>query len=298
MTTDIANLPAATITLRDGRTLGYAEFGSPLGRPVVFVHGWCGSRLTRHPDDALTAGLGIRLITVDRPGVGLSDRKRGRRLLDWPDDVAQLMDALGVERFGVVGHSAGGPHALACGVRIPDRISALGVVCGFAPMNRPGATQGMTREMRDGVGVLRRLPWLSQLMVRSLPAKYRRDPQAAWEAQFGRNLPPSDRAELEQRPGLRENLLAAAVEAMRGGSAGVGDEVPLFLGLDWGFAPAEVRVPTWFWYGQADVLVPSQMAHFLAASIPGATLTEFPGEGHMVYVSHWEPILRTIGQSL
>ena len=66
------------------RKLGYAEFGDPAGQPVVFLHGWCGSRLTRHPDDQLTASLRVRLITVDRPGVlppTITDPAERRRIL-------------------------------------------------------------------------------------------------------------------------------------------------------------------------------------------------------------------------
>lgn len=282
-----------TISLRDGRTLGYAEFGDPDGVPVVFLHGWCGSRLTRHPDDGLTETLHIRLITVDRPGVGLSDRKRGRRLLDWPDDLAELIDQLAIQRFALVGHSGGGPHALACGVRLAHRISRLGIVCGFAPMHRPGATDGMLADMRRAVPLLGRVPWLAGPLLRSLPDAYRRDPRAAWEAQFGRGLPPADRAELA-RPGVRENILAAAVEALRSGAQGVTDELPLFLGRRWGFDPAAVKVPTSLWYGQVDVVAPIQMGRYLAAAIPDAQLIEYPDEGHMVYVSHWSDILRAL----
>jgi pimeloyl-ACP methyl ester carboxylesterase len=130
-------------------------------------------------------------------------------------------------------------------------------------------------------------------MLRYLPGAYRRDPGAAWHAQFGRNLPPGDRAELEQ-PGVRDNILAAAVESLRAGSAGVADELPLFLGRRWGFAPADVRVPTWLWYGQADVFTPIQAGRYLASAIPGAHLVEYPDEGHMVYITHWTAILRTL----
>jgi pimeloyl-ACP methyl ester carboxylesterase len=210
MMSTTAPATTSTISLRAGRTLAYAESGDPNGVPLVFLHGWCGSRLTRHPDDSVTASLGVRLITIDRPGVGLSDRRRGRRLLDWPDDVAELMDRLGVDRFGLVGHSGGGPHALACGVRLADRITRLGVVCGFAPMDRPGATDGMLADMRRAVPLLGRLPWLAGPMLRSLPDAYQKDPRAAWEGQFGRNLPYADRTALDL-PGVRDNILAAAV---------------------------------------------------------------------------------------
>ncbi len=283
-------------TLRDGRQLGYAEFGDPRGTPVVFVHGWCGSRLTRHPEDNLTRSLGVRLITVDRPGVGLSDRRRGRSLLDWAEDLEQLADALGIEQFAVVGHSGGGPHALACAARIGSRITRVGVVCGFAPMDRPGATEGMQADMRRAVPLLARLPWLAALLLRSVPASYRRDPRAAWEAQFGSDLPPSDRAVLEQ-PGVRDNILASAVEATRAGAAGIADELPLFMGRSWGFDPAAVSVPIWLWYGQADVVTPVQMGRYLAGVLPVSHLVEYPDEGHMVYVTHWAEILRTVAEA-
>jgi pimeloyl-ACP methyl ester carboxylesterase len=280
----------SVVMLRDGRRLAYAEFGDPGGEPVVFMHGWCGSRTTRHPDDSLSAGLGVRLITVDRPGVGGSDRLPGRRLLDWPDDVRQLADELGLERFAVLGHSGGGPHALACAARLAERVTQVGVACGFAPMNRAAATDGMQPQMRRAVPLLRWAPWLSGPMLASLPKAYRRDPLAAWEAQFGRGLAPSDRAAFEM-PSVRENILAAAVEALRNGSAGVADELPLFMGRNWGFSPSEVCVPTRLWYGQADTVVPLQMGRYLASEIAGAQLVEYPGEGHMLYVSHWRDML-------
>jgi len=283
----------SSITLHDGRRLGYADFGDPAGSPVVFLHGWCGSRLARHPDDALATSFGVRVITVDRPGVGLSDRKPRRTLLDWPDVLRELLDAMHLQRVGVFGHSAGGPHALACGVRLADRVRALGVVCGFAPMDRTDATQGMQAEMRRGVGLFRRLPWLAGPTVRSLPAAYQRDSAAAWEAQFGRHLPACDRMELN-RPGVRDNLLAAALEAMRSGSSGIADELPLFLGQPWQFDPASVRVRTWLWYGQDDVIAPVQMGRFLASRIPDSQLVEYPSEGHLVYVTHWTEILRAL----
>jgi pimeloyl-ACP methyl ester carboxylesterase len=272
-----------TLQLRDGRHLAYRDLGS--GRPVIFLHGWCASRLLGPPPPA-----GVRLITVDRPGVGGSDRQPGRRLLDWADDLAQLIDALQLDQPAVAGHSAGGPHALACGVRLADRISAVGVICGFAPMDRPGATDAMHPEMRRAVPLFRSLPWLAGLMLRGLPAQYQRDPRAAWEKQFGSKLGPSDRHALEQ-PGVFDAILAPAVEAMRQGSAGIADELPLFLGRPWGFAPGDVSVTTWLWYGGADTFAPPQMGRYLAREISDSTFVEYPGEGHMLHITHWPEIL-------
>jgi pimeloyl-ACP methyl ester carboxylesterase len=114
----------ATITLA-GRTLAYCEWGNPTGFPVMLMHGGPGSRLLC-PDEDATAAAEVRLLTVDRPGYGGSDRRPDPTPLGWADDVQALADRLGLERFAVVGFSAGGGYALACAARMPERISAVG----------------------------------------------------------------------------------------------------------------------------------------------------------------------------
>ena len=116
------HLPAKHILLPDGRRLAYAEFGIPDGKPVFYFHGSNGSRLERHPDESIAASLGIRIITIDRPGHGLSDYQPRRKLLDWPGDVEALADSLGIGRFAVAGFSSGGPHLLACAYKIDSLV--------------------------------------------------------------------------------------------------------------------------------------------------------------------------------
>jgi pimeloyl-ACP methyl ester carboxylesterase len=164
---------ASTIELHDGRRLAFAEYGDAAGAPVFFMHGFTASRITRHPDDQLTESLGVRLLTLDRPGCGASDLRPGRTLLDVGDDVRQLADALGVVRFAVLGHSAGGPYALACGRALPDRVAAVGVVCGFAPMDRPGAADGMRPDMAGAMATVRRMPWLARPFASSLSRQFK-----------------------------------------------------------------------------------------------------------------------------
>jgi molybdopterin-guanine dinucleotide biosynthesis protein A len=119
-----------TVRVRDGRRLGYAEYGDPAGFPVMFFHGTPGSRLKGSICADAAAGAGARLICPERPGYGLSDPKRGRRLLDWPDDVVDLAAGLGVDRFAVVGTSGGGPHTVACAYKIPERLTAVAILAG------------------------------------------------------------------------------------------------------------------------------------------------------------------------
>jgi pimeloyl-ACP methyl ester carboxylesterase len=113
-----------TIILEDGRQLGFAEFGAPKGRPVFHFHGSGSSRLERPSSESMLVQTGIRFISVDRPGHGLSDYLPHRRLTDWPRDVRQLAGHLGVDAFHVEGYSAGGPHALACAHQLPEQVIA------------------------------------------------------------------------------------------------------------------------------------------------------------------------------
>ena len=153
-------LPAKQIRLLDGRMLAYAEFGDPTGKPVFYFHGSNGSRLERHPDESIAVSLGVRIINIDRPGHGLSDFQRARKLLDWPDDVEALADSLNLDRFAAIGFSSGGPHVAACAFKIPHRLTSAGIISGVAPYDRPGASRGVNFIWRSVLGLLRRAPWL------------------------------------------------------------------------------------------------------------------------------------------
>jgi pimeloyl-ACP methyl ester carboxylesterase len=278
-----------SITLPDGRRLAYREAGDPSGRPVLFCHGWMASRLTAHPDDALTASLGARVITADRPGIGASDPDPRASLLSVAADLQALADALELDRFAVVGHSGGGPYALALAHRAADRVTRVAIAAGFAPFDRPGAYAGMTPRMRGFARLLRAAPWLAGPFLRSAPRRFRADAEKAFAQQFGELCPADQRALAD--PATHANLLAAATEALAQGSAGVAGEARTLFGRPWGFPPSEVRCPVALWYGTDDTLVPPQMGEYLHAAIAGSSLTVLPGEGHTLYVAHWAELL-------
>jgi pimeloyl-ACP methyl ester carboxylesterase len=131
------------ITLRDGRRLGFAEFGDRQGKPVFYFHGFPGSRLEARLADRISRESKIRFIGIDRPGYGLSSLKPGRTFVDWADDVIGLADALGVDRFSILGVSGGGPYAAACACKIPDRLDTIGIICGMGPVDVPGLLPDM-----------------------------------------------------------------------------------------------------------------------------------------------------------
>lgn len=144
---------AQTLTLRDGRTLGYAEWGDLNGKPVFFFGGSNSARYFRHLDDTIIAEMGIHLYTFDRPGQGLSTRQPQRRLLDWPEDMRDFVTQKDISRFAIVAASQGGPYGAACAYALPELLSSVSLVSGVAGLENsaPGAIDLMIEDIREGM---------------------------------------------------------------------------------------------------------------------------------------------------
>jgi pimeloyl-ACP methyl ester carboxylesterase len=276
-----------------GRRIGFGEYGDPAGLPVLFLSGLGDSRLTRPPDDERTAALGVRLLTVDAPGIGLSDHVRVRSQLEAAERVFRVLDALAVERCAVLGWSAGGPRALAVAYRCPDRVTAVGLAAGFGPLERAEFRSAAAPHVRQGAALLRLAPPLARAFAGPLPRAYRRDPRRAFERQFGQHTSPADRSLLE-RPDVAAVILAGAQEAVRQGSAGLAREMLLLLGRPWGFRPEDVTAAAHLWYGGEDRIVTPATGRLLTDLLPHARLTEYGDDGHMALFAHWPEVLTTL----
>src|SRR5690242_10013367 len=178
--------------LRDGRRLAYVERGDPRGFPIVHHHGMPGSRLQHEASDEYYRFHGVRLITPDRPGYGMSDRHRGATLADWPHDVRDLMDWLEIPRFGVTALSGGGIYALACAALLPERVSGVVTTGCPAPMQIEGAFRGMRFLTRAGVWIAGHTPWLLAAGAWTFGWFAERYPRFVYEL-FNRAGPPADR---------------------------------------------------------------------------------------------------------
>ncbi len=276
------------LTLRDGRRLGYAEYGDADGDPGFYFHGHPGSRLEAQVAHEAAAERGIRIIALDRPGYGRSDFQPGRRILDWPADVAEAADSLRMREFSVLGASGGGPYALACGYRIPARVTRVGVVSGVGPYSAPHATEGMRWQNRVGFKLGARFPFLARLIMRSMARQVRRSPGRVVEA-VARAMSGVD-AETVRRPEVRRVLAEVITEAFRQGHQGAALDGVL-LGRPWGFDLGEIKVPVYLWQGEADVLVTPAMGRYQAEQIPNCRAQFFPGEGHLLVVDRIAEIL-------
>ncbi len=291
-------MPAAegrSLPLGDGRVVGYAEFGDPGGNPLLYCHGLPGSRLEARLTHTAAQRLGIRVIAADRPGYGLSADRPGRTLGDWPADLLQLADQLGLGRFALLGVSGGAPYAAACAAKISERLSAVGLVCGVAPPEAAEGFRAMRLPTRLAFVLARRSPALLGLLYgRLVGGSARRCPAAALSL-LTVAAPAADRRVL-RRDKVRETLHDSIAEAFRRGPAGALRDLELFAS-PWGFSLAAINTPAFLWHGEADATVPVAMGRYLAAQIPRCRAKFLAEEGHFsLPVNHMEEILSTLMQ--
>ena len=286
--------PCRELRLRDGRILAYAEYGSPSGHPVIYCHGVPSSRVEGDliVNGPMASALGLRVIVPDRPGIGRSTYQPERRITSWPDDVAELAALLGLERFSVLGSSGGGPYAIACGIRYPDRVRTVGLLGSVAPADAPGMIRAMSAPLR----LMFRLAQFAPALLRTLYRLNLRALERGGERANERTAswaPEPDRV-LLLRPEIGNGFTGCFVEACRQGTAGPVLDVKL-IAQPWGIDLSAMRVPTFLWHGELDRNVPIAAGRYLASTIPNCRATFYPQEAHLsLPLNHQEEILRTL----
>jgi pimeloyl-ACP methyl ester carboxylesterase len=227
----------------------------------VYLHGGGDSRLSRHPDDSIAAALGVRLLAVDRCG----RPRRLRSLRSWAEELAS---ALPVERFGVVGWSAGGPHALALAAVAPERVTRVSLVGSMPP---PDLTRHLARDVRAVMRVARVSP---RLAARSLE-RWGRKP-----------TPPTG------HPSTDDAYARGRAESFRHGGLWLARELA-YLGRPWGFDLADVTPPVTLWWGDRDRVCFPAIADAYVERLPRAELRLVDGT-HQLLFTRWREILADV----
>ena len=276
----------AALRLADGRQLGYAEYGRPDRRAVFYFHGFPGSRLEARLLHGSGLRAGVRIIALDRPGCGLSTYQPRRTLLDWPADVAALADSLGLSAFSVVGISGGGPYALACALKMPERLASVTLISSLGPLDEAGAMQGMALTDRVFLNLADRLPWLGQAILGLLSGI-----SLEWLLkQTVNDLCRRDQATLAD-PQVWQMLLDETRQAFRLGTRGVVHDAAIYR-RPWGFHLGEIQAPVLLWQGEADLEVPQRIGRALAQALPDCQAHFIEEEGHIsLAYNHMDEIL-------
>ncbi len=281
------------IALKDGRTLSFVEYGDPQGKPVFYFHGWPGAAVEVAHGDQEARSMGVRLVAVDRPGMGRSTFQKNRRLLDWPSDVLQLANRLGWKRFRILGCSGGGPYATACAFELKDFLDSVGLICPMGPPDDPEVQKTLTPLHRYllRLGSTAAIGRLVLSPARLVMWGGMRSPLVQWGAAAVRaSKGEADRRVLED-PEVLGAKVHAGQEAFRSGSRGVAWDGKV-LSQPWGFAPEEIQVSVRLWHGEKDGKVPPVMSRVLHAAIPESQAVFYPDDGHSsIYVDHFQEIL-------
>lgn len=282
-----------TIGLPDGRRLGFAEFGAHRGRPVIWLHGTPGAR-RQIPEAArlLAAELGVRLIGVDRPGVGRSTPHLYDRVLDFTDDLNELLDRLDIEEYGLIGLSGGGPYVLAACYDMPERVRAAVVLGGVAPSVGPEAADGGIVSLAARFQApLSALHGPIALGVSGVVWALR--PVGGPALEVYRKLSPEGDARLLGRPEFKamflDDLFTGSVPGLR---------APIYdaclFGRDWGFKVSEVTTPIEWWHGDADHIIPFRHGEHMVTLLPNAELRIMPGESHLGGLGEAVAVMRSL----
>lgn len=277
------------IKLRDGRILGYAEYGNPRGKPIFFFHGWPSSRLQIGFLNEIAHRLNIRIIAPDRPGFGLSDYKKDRTLLDWPDDVLSIADFLKISKFAVIGQSGGGPYAAVCAYKIPHRLTKVGIIVGLGPTDIDGVLQGMGFFNSLSWKYYHKFPFLMELASSYLFLQAKKffpfKPSFSFRAKSDQKLLSSAK--------LQQEFIRNRNEAFRQGKKGCYKDLKIYTD-DWGFNLSDIKIKVYLWYADADKNVSLNMGKYYASQIPNSKLVIYPNEGHLIFNTHNEEILKSL----
>jgi pimeloyl-ACP methyl ester carboxylesterase len=283
-----------SIILSDGRSLGYAEYGDSLGYPIFYFHGGQESRLSSLFMDSIARKLNIRLISPDRPGIGLSTFQINRSFLDWGDDILQLADSLKIHRYSLFGLSGGAPHVLACVKNHSSRIVNASIVSGATPYHYKGTLKGMWIPVKliHWFASMRKGTQLKKFIQKDFESLVR-NPEKRMK-QFQKYLPKPDRRLMLHTPEYGLEFIKGSIESYRQGIEGVVQEWKLYV-ADWQMDLKTIKLPITLWYGAEDRMAPPARGTYYNRKLPNSTLKLLPAEGHFSLIrNHLEEILNDL----
>ena len=275
------------IILKDDRKLGFSEYGSLSGFPIIYCHGSQSSRIEMHYDMSFAIENNLRIITIDRPGHGFSDFNPKGSILSFAKDVKELTEYLDINTFSVAGMSAGSPFALAIAYLFPVNVQKVSIISGFAPYDT-NSKKHLKKEVKLMLNLAKSAPFLLKILLNIQAKQLSKKPKKVIQ-NFLKIMSKPDQ-EILKNKSVMNIIEKMFVEAFRNGSKGVAYEISNLLVKDWNFKLNKIQVPTTFWQGSKDNNVPHKWAELMKNEIKNATLNTYPNGGHLIIFEYAEEI--------
>ena len=291
----LAYKPETQFALVDeaGRRIAYCEYGDPEGIPVFYFHGTPGSRYEPALGDLAGKEQAYRIIALDRPGIGLSSYQPGRRLLDWPQDVTAVADYLGIEEFGVIGASGGGPYVLACSYAMPEQLLFSVIMGSWGPVGMEPMLWEQMAPLDQFFGrVSQQMPWVFRVPFSLFGYAARWMSPQLFMKSIESSMSTADK-QLVKDKDVAQFFADDMKEAFRQGVKGPADDAIILYG-GWGFDVAEIEVEVHIFHGQEDRFAPFSYATYFHETIPQTRLYPFPGQGHLFLLNLFAEVFEQV----
>lgn len=276
-------------TAAGDRQLGYALYGEPFAKPLLYCHAFPGSRLELEPVIAQAVDLGWQVLVPERPGYGLSSADQGFNIASWANSLEPLLAQLGWQRFSLLGMSGGTSYALGCAACFGDRVLALGLGGVLGPLNQ----RELRAQLAPQLAALFEMAANDDEALKALAAQLAADVSLLLSA-VTQGLIGSDER-LFSDPEFARSYKASLAEAVRRGADGILADIACLVS-DWSFDLSAIQAPTTLWWGTADQVSPRKLTQSVAEQLTDGRIVDVADGGHYCLFSHWPDVLRTLEQ--
>lgn len=271
----------------NGKQIGYALYGDPSGKPLLYCHAFPGSYLELDSVVDQAIDMGWQVLVPERPGYGLSSADQALSVSAWADSLEPLLDQLGWERFSLLGMSAGTSYALGCAAFFGDRVLALGLGGVLGPLNR----SVLRAQLAPQQAALFEMAATGDEALKALVAELAADVPQLFSAVTD-GLAGSDER-LFSDPQFALSYQRSLAEAVRQGETGILADMGCLV-ADWSFDVSAIKAPATLWWGSADQVSPRRLTESVAEQLVDCDVVEVQDGGHYCLLSHWPDVLKRL----
>ena len=287
-------LETKLLTLSDGRKVSYLDIGEPKGTPILYFHGSPGSRFEALFAEKTAISKNLRIIAPDRPGFGDSDFKTNYSLLDYNNDIIEIVDQLNLSKFGIVGVSGGGTIVLSLAYEYSNRLLFAIDISGYAPVHKTELSKIMAPLDKLFIGIGKISPRLFKLAHSYMGRVVRKKSPQKLSKMLKSAYSEID-AEILQDEEIAKFFKVDMEEAFKNGANGPSwDAINIYS--DWGFKLKDINFKIHLFHGTEDITVPLKFAEYKAKHLQNTSYTVYKNEGHFMFVRKFEDILSKVIQ--